>query len=105
MSKIRKLRNSTLIKINNFLDLCNVKIRTIQPNQRKLMRIYMLYANRIMLGRPLSTTQTSNLLTYMNYKMRGRKFCPFTKKYCISDFQDKISPEACRIEGPCMLII
>ncbi len=102
MSKTRKLRNSTLIKISNFIDFCNVKIKTIQPNQRKLMRIYMLYANRIMLGKPLSPAQTTNLLTYVNYKMRGRKHCPFTKKYCISDFQ--INPESCRVEGPCLLI-
>lgn len=100
----RNFRKSTLIKINNFLDFCNVKIHLLPKNQRKLMRMYMVYANRLLFNGIIAQAQINNLLTYINFKMNNRKKCLFTGNYCLSDFPDKINPQICKEEGPCMLL-
>jgi len=104
LTKPRRFKKITIIKINNFLDFCTIKIKKLPPNQQKLMRLYMVYANRILLKKPISQTQVNNLLTYINLKMRIRKTCPFTGNYCLSDFPEKINPSACKEEGPCILL-
>ena len=102
--KHRKYRAETIKDLKEFLLFCNQKISQLPPRQQKLMYMYMVYADRVLTGKPISDLQVTNLLYYRRYKMRERKKCPFTKNYCLSDFPQSVKPKECLDEGICILL-
>lgn len=102
--KSHKYKKNSISRLNDFISFCNYKINSLPPSQKKLMRMYVIYAQKILSNKPISTQQINNLFAYMRYKMVDRKKCPFTKCFCLSDFPTKINPQKCLEEGPCILL-
>lgn len=102
--KHRHFRDETIKQLKEFLLYCRLKIHQLPSSQQRLMKMYMVYTDRILTSKPISDIQITNLLHYRRYKMKERKKCPFTKNFCLSDFPDSIDPKSCAVEGICILL-